>query len=107
MEGRSQSRSMTQSSLFCRAPDRRRLRRRNAASNPPFPEREIVRPGPRRQGFASPLRALDCSGPVLGDSLFMRERGELQRRGSPPGTGRAFQWVRRREKVLQYRFDWR
>ena len=53
--------------------------------NPPFPEREIVRPGPRRQGigFAS-LRALDCSGPVLGDSLFMRERGELQRWGLHP-----------------------
>ena len=46
-----------------------------------------MRPGPRRQGFASPLRALDCSGPGLGDSLFMRERGELQRRGSPPGPG--------------------
>ena len=66
----------------------RKLRRRNAASKPPFPERGIVRPGPRRQGigFAS-LRALDCSGPSLGDSLFMRERGELQRRGSPPGPG--------------------
>ena len=45
-----------------------------------------LRPGPRRQGigFAS-LRALDCCGPSLGDSLFMRERGNLQRRGSPPG----------------------
>ena len=63
-----------------------------------------MRPGPRRQGFASPLRALDCSGPVLGDSLFMRERGELQRRErestrtrlrkgavlQPSGTERAF-----------------
>ena len=49
---------------------------RPLAFNPPFPERGIVRPGPRRQGigFAS-LRALDCSGPSLGDSLFMRERG--------------------------------
>ena len=48
----------------------------------------LLRPGPRRQGigFAS-LRALDGSGPSLGDSLFMRERGELQRRGSPPGPG--------------------
>ena len=54
--------------------------RRPLAFNRPFPERGIVRPGPRRQGigFAS-LRALDCSGPSLGDSLFMRERGELQR----------------------------
>ena len=43
---------------------------------PPFPEREIVRSGPRHQGynFAS-LRA------EPGDSLFMRERGELQRGG--------------------------
>ena len=50
--------------------------RRHLAFNRPFPERGIVRPGPRRQGigFAS-LRALDCSGPSLGDSLFMRERG--------------------------------
>ena len=33
----------------------------------PFPEREIVWPGPRSQGigFAS-LCALDCSGPSLG-----------------------------------------
>ena len=57
-------------------------------STPLSPEREIVRPGPRRQGigFAS-LPALDGSGPSLGDSLFMRERGELQRGGSPPGRG--------------------
>ena len=34
--------------------------------------------------------ALDCCGPVLGDSLFMRERGELQRRGSPPATDGLF-----------------
>ena len=87
-----------------KGPDQRRLRRRNAASKPPFPERGIVRPGPRRQGigFAS-LCALDCCGPSLGDWLFMRERGELQRAGistrtrlhkgavlQPSGTGRAF-----------------
>ena len=54
------------------------------------------------KGSASPRFApWTAPGPGLGDSLFMREKGELQRRGSPPRTGRAFQWVRRREKVLQ------
>ena len=38
------------------------------------------RSSPSRVRFAS-LRALDRSGPILGDSLFMRERGELQRGG--------------------------
>ena len=54
----------------------------------PFPKREIVRPGPRGQGsgFAS-LRALDCSGPSLGDSLFMRERGGTCNGEDPPGRG--------------------
>ena len=62
-------------------------------------------PGPRRQGIGSAsLRALDGCGPSLGDSLFMRERGELQTGGrestrkmlhkgavlQPPGPGRAF-----------------
>ena len=53
-----------------------------------FPEHEIVRPGPRRQGigFAS-LRALDGSGPSLGGSLFMRKRGELQRGRESTRTG--------------------
>ena len=55
---------------------------------PPFPEREIVRPGPRRQGigFAS-LRALGRLRAEPGGSLFMRERGELQRGENPPGRG--------------------
>ena len=45
---------------------RRYLSLREGLENPPFPERGIVRPGPRRQGFASPLRALDCCGPSPG-----------------------------------------
>ena len=38
----------------------------------------------RRQGSASPLRALDRADP--GDALFMRERGGLQAGKSPPGV---------------------
>ena len=48
-------------------------------STPPFPERGIVRPGPRRQGGR--LRLASRPGLLRaepGDSLFMRERGELQ-----------------------------
>ena len=70
------------------SPDRRRLRRSSAAFNPPFPEREIVRPGPRRQGIGSAsLRALDGSGPGLGTRCFMRERGNCNGRENPPGPG--------------------
>ena len=86
-------------------PNWRRLRRRNAAFNLPFPERGIVRPGPCRQGigFAS-LHALDGSGPSLGTRCLRGKRGELQRGGrestktrlrkgavlQPSGTEQAF-----------------
>ena len=44
--------------------------------NPLFPRTAWWRIGPRRQGFASPLRALDCSGPILEDSLI-QGKGDL------------------------------
>ena len=50
---------------------------------PPFPEREIVRPGPRRQGSGS-LRALDGSGLGLGTRCLVRERGNCNGE-NPPG----------------------
>ena len=46
------------------------------AQNPPLsPRASSCRIGPRRQGFASPLRALDCSGPIRKTRCLRGERG--------------------------------
>ena len=43
---------------------------------PPLsPRASSCRIGPRRQGFASPLRALDCSGPIRKTRCLRGERG--------------------------------
>ena len=43
--------------------------------NPLSPRTAWWRIGPRRQGFAPPLRALDGSGPIRGATLFTRGKG--------------------------------
>ena len=45
--------------------------------NPLSPRASLCRIGPRRQGSASPLRALDRSGPIWRDALFTREKGDF------------------------------
>ena len=52
----------------------------------PLPPRaSLCRIGPRRQGSASPLRALDRSGPIWREALFTMERGGTAGRESTPG----------------------
>ena len=43
--------------------------------NPLPPRTAWWRIGPRRQGFAPPLRALDCCGPIRGATLFTKGKG--------------------------------
>ena len=50
-------------------------------SNQPANYPTSFRIGPRRQGFASPLRALDGSGPIRGTTLFTRGKGGFGARG--------------------------
>ena len=42
---------------------------------PPFPRTECFQIGPRRQGSASPLRALDRSGPIRRDGCLRGKEG--------------------------------
>ena len=42
---------------------------------PLSPRASSCRIGPRRQGFAAPLRALDCSGPIRKTRCLRGERG--------------------------------
>ena len=53
-----------------------------ARNTPPFPRASSCRIGPRRQGFASPLRALDGSGPIRKTRCLRGERG-----GADPASG--------------------
>ena len=46
-------------------------------TGPLSPRASSCRIGPRLQGFASPLRALDRSGPIWRDALFTREKGDF------------------------------
>ena len=50
-----------------------RLHQSNHSPKPASAAKPI---GPRRQGFASPLRALDCSGPIRRDDCSRGERGD-------------------------------
>jgi hypothetical protein len=52
----------------------------------PFPCEQRSRIGPRRQGFASPLRAPDRSGPTQKAGLDIRKRG-LPNRGVSEQSG--------------------
>ena len=47
-----------------------------AWKNPLSPRASLCRIGPRRQGYASPLRALDCSGPIRKTRCLRGERGD-------------------------------
>ena len=48
-----------------------------------------------RQGFASPLRALDCSGPPRKDQLDIRERGRTE-----SGFGLRSRWSRPHKRTI-------
>ena len=48
---------------------------------PLSPRTSSYRIGPRRQGYASPLRALDCSGPIRKTRCLRVERGGSGREG--------------------------
>ena len=50
-------------------------------TDPLSPRASSWRIGPRRQGFASPLRALDCSGPIRKTRCLRGERGGSAERG--------------------------
>ena len=53
---------------------------------PLSPRASSCRIGPRRQGFASPLRALDGSGPIRGATLFTRGKGAFGPWGAEGGS---------------------
>ena len=86
--------------------------------SPLFPEHEIVRLGPRRQGISlASLRALDGSGPSLGTHCKggncnggerIHQNAVAQRSGfATPGTRTGFQGIRSCTTVLHYWIDWR
>ena len=54
-----------------------------AWKNPLSPRASSCRIGPRRQGFASPLRALDGSGPIRKTRCLRGERGGARRSAKP------------------------
>ena len=56
-------------------PNGKKWRLRQWARTPLSPRASSCRIGPRRQGFASPLRALDCSGPIRKTRCLRGEKG--------------------------------
>ena len=62
--------------------------------NPLSPRASLCRIGPRRQGYASPLRALDGLRADPKDALFTREKGGCG--FGPKGTFRPYQDALRR-----------
>ena len=53
------------------------------SDGPPFPRLRFCQIGPRLQGSAAPLRALDCSGPIQeGDAVYEGKGGSQGRGGS-------------------------
>ena len=57
----------------------------------PSPRASLCRIGPRRQGFASPLRALDRFGPIRKTALFYEGKGGGLWVAGPKGTFRPYQ----------------
>ena len=64
-----------------------------AWKNPLSPRASSCRIGPRRQGFAAPLRALDCSGPIRKTRCSRGERG-----GSGRGVAEAESLIQAHDK---------
>ena len=67
-----------------------------------FPPRWMIQIGSRRQGFASPLRALDCSGPIRGATLFTRGKRGFGPWGARAGRRTTGAEIARALKTMDY-----